>query len=289
MHIRWRCHLVLIALLTLVVSACRQTAGTTEVGQGIPQAAQGTLLRQIQDRGKIVIGVRYDLPAFSYLNPQTGQLEGFAVDIGHAIAGAIFGDPNAVEYKEAIPTHAIRYLNDGVVDIVLSTLTINEEHLKAVDFSVVYYVAGQSLLVPKSSPIRSLADLKGKKIGAIKDASAEANIRVRAPEAEISTFDTHALAVHAMENGQVDAVTSDDVILYGYERRAPEKWQVAGGRFTQEPYGVGVARGHPELLDIINTVIKAMKADGRWAELYKKWLSSADVPAPPPDDWQAVK
>jgi ABC-type amino acid transport substrate-binding protein len=92
-----------------------------------------------------------------------------------------------------------------------------------------------------------------------------------------------------MENGQVDAVTTDDVILYGYERQSPGEWQVVGGQFTKEPYGAGIAKGNLELLDVVNTVIKAVKADGRWTELYKKWLSSTDVPSPPPDDWQAVK
>jgi putative glutamine transport system substrate-binding protein len=287
----WRRSLVWFSILALLVSACRETTNTPVGGgdAGIPKAAEGTLLREIQDRGKIVIGVKYDVPTFGYLNPVTNRLEGFDVDIGHAIAEYIFGDPNAVEYKEAVADNRVRHLNDGTVDVILSTMAINAERLREIDFSVVYYVAGQTLLVPKNSPIKGVADLNEKKVGTIRDSVSEANIRVRAPEAEISLFDSHAHAVNAMANGQVDAVTTDDAILYGYERRAPDRWQVVGGQFTQEPYGAGVAKGNQELLDVVNTVIRAMKADGRWTTLYKTWLSETDVPSPPPDDWQQVK
>lgn len=293
MRTPWLHSVVFLTLVALLLSACGGTGTTGGTGatggKGLAQAPEGTLLRKIQDRGKIIIGVKYDVPTFGYLNPQTNQLEGFDVDMGHAIAEYIFGDRNAVDYKEAISKNRIPYLKDGTVDVILSTMTINEERLKEIDFSVVYYVAGQSLLVPKNSPIKGLADLKGKKVGTVKGSTSEKNIREKAPEAEVSLFDKYADAVAAMEAGQADAVTTDDIILYGFQRHEPDKWQVVGGQFTKEPYGAGIAKGNTELLDAVNAVIKAMKADGRWAELYQKWISKDNVPAPPPDDWKAAQ
>jgi len=274
-------------LVAWLLSACGGTATTGS--KGLAQAPAGTLLRKIQDRGKIVIGVRFDVPTLGYLNPQTNQLEGFDVEMGHAIAEYIFGDRNAVIYKEAISNNRIAYLKDGTVDVILSTMTINEEQLQQIDFSVVYYVGGQSLLVPKNSSIKGLADLKGKHVGTVRGSTAEKNIRAQAPEAEVSLFDRYADAVVAMDAGQVDAVTAQDVILYGFQRLEPDRWQVVGGQFTKEPYGAAIAKGNTELLDAVNAVIKAMKADGRWAVLYKQWIPGNNVPAPPPNDWQAVK
>jgi|DewCreStandDraft_2_1066082.scaffolds.fasta_scaffold03501_3 putative glutamine transport system substrate-binding protein len=290
MRLFWLRSLALLTLIALVTSACggAPAAPGTTGGKGLPKAPEGTLLRKIQDRGKIIIGVKYDIPTFGYLNPKTNQLEGFDVEIGRAIAEYIFGDRNAVEFKEAISKNRIPYLQDGTVDVILSTMTINEERLQQIDFSVVYYVAGQSLLVPKNSPIKGLADLKGKKVGTVKGSTSEKNIRQKAPEAEVSLFDKYADAVAAMEAGQVDAVTTDDIILYGFVRQEPDKWQVVGGQFTKEPYGAGVAKGNPELLEVVNTVIKAMKADGRWKQIYQTWISKDNVPEPPPDDWRAA-
>ncbi len=278
---------IFLTLVAWLLGACGGTATTGS--KGLAQAPAGTLLRKIQDRGKIVIGVRFDVPTLGYLNPQTNQLEGFDVEMGHAIAEYIFGDRNAVIYKEAISNNRIAYLKDGTVDVILSTMTINEEQLQQIDFSVVYYIGGQSLLVPKNSSIKGLADLRGKHVGTVRGSTAEKNIREQAPEAEVSLFDRYADAVVAMDAGQVDAVTAQDVILYGFQRLEPDKWQVVGGQFTKEPYGAAIAKGNTELLDAVNAVIKAMKADGRWAMLYKQWIPSDNVPAPPPNDWQAVK
>ncbi|MFN3929693.1 MAG: transporter substrate-binding domain-containing protein, partial [Thermoflexus sp.] len=201
-------------------------------------------------------------------------------------------DPNAVEIKEAISKNRIPFLKEGVVDIVASTMTINEERLKEIDFSIVYYVAGQSLLVPKNSPINGLQDLKGKRVGTVKGSTSEKNIRAVSEQQglniEVVLFDTYSEAVAAMDAGRVDAVTTDDIILYGFVRKEPDKWKVVGDRFTVEPYGVGVKKGEKELLEVVNTVIKELKTSGRWKEIYKKWIPSDTVPEPPPDDWRAA-
>jgi putative glutamine transport system substrate-binding protein len=277
-----------LVVLALVLGACQpQTGGGTSSG-GLPLAAAGTGLRAIQDRGKIIIGVKNDVRIFGYLNPQTNAVEGFDVDMGKAIAQYIFGDETKVEFKEAVSKNRIPFLEDGTVDVIISTMTINAERVGQVDFSDPYYVAGQSLLVPKGSPIRSIADLKGKKVGTVSGSTSEKNIHEKAPEAEVLLFDKYADAVAAMAAGQCDAVTTDDIILYGFVRDAPDKWEVVGGQFTVEPYGIAVKKGNTELRDAINTLVRAMKQDGRWAAIYLKWIGTA-APSVPPENWQDVK
>jgi len=119
----------------------------------------------------------YDVPMFGLLNPTSNKVEGFDVDIAKEIATAIFGNPDAIEYKEAVSKNRIPFLQDGTVDLVISTMTVNADREQQIDFSNVYYLAGQSLLVPKASAIASINDLAGKKVGTAKGSTSENNIR----------------------------------------------------------------------------------------------------------------
>ncbi|MBI3941666.1 MAG: glutamate ABC transporter substrate-binding protein [Chloroflexi bacterium] len=271
----------------LAPAAAQPTTGAAAKG-AMPKAAAGTLLRKIQDRGKLTAGVKYDVPLFGFLNPQTNKVEGFDVDMVKAVAEAIFGDPNAVEFQEAISKNRVPFLQDGVVDMVASTMTINAERVGQIDFSDPYYVAGQSLLVPGNSSISSIKDLKGKNVASAKGSTSETNIRQKAPEANVVLFDTYAEAVAAMQAGRADAVTTDDIILFGFASKDP-KLKVVGGQFTVEPYGLGIQKGHQEFLDVVNKVVRDMKTSGKWAEIYKKWIPADKVPPVPPQNWQDVK
>jgi putative glutamine transport system substrate-binding protein len=299
-------HWLPLAAILLVLGACQpDSAAPTDTGgapaadttaaapaAGLPPAAEGSLLRKIQDRGKLVCGTKYDVPTFGYLNPETNAVEGFDVDVCKAIAMHIFGDREKVELKEAISKNRIPFLNEGVVDVVASTMTINADRLKEIDFSNVYFVAGQALLVPNKSNVTLLSDLKGKRIGTVKGSTSEKNIAAASEKdalaLEVTLFDTYSEAVAAMDAGRVDAVTTDDIILYGFVRQDPGKWMVVGGPLSAEPYGVGVPKGETALLEVVNAAVADMKTSGAWEESYKRWIPAGTVPPVPPDDWQAV-
>jgi putative glutamine transport system substrate-binding protein len=262
------------------------------IGQRAPQAPEGSRLRTIQDRGKLVCGTRYSIATFAYLNPETRRVEGFDADMCRAIAKYILGDPEAVEFKEVLGTERFSFLTDGVIDVLASTTTINAERLKEVDFSDVYLVAGQTLLVPIASTIAGVDDLAGKKVGVAKGSTSETTINALSDEkslgAEVVLFETSRDAAAEMDAGSLDAVTSDDVILEALAREAPDKWKVVGEQFTKEPYGIGIKKGEIELVEAVNAVVHDLKASGAWQALYKTWLPGATAPEPPPDDWQAV-
>lgn len=295
---------ILLLILTLL-AACGQTGGTgvsptAATGGAQPTTAPGgaqptavaapsadTSLATIKQRGKLIVGVKYDVTIFGFLNPETSRVEGFDVEMGRAVAQRIFGNADAVEFKEAVSKNRIPYLEQGVVDVVFSTMTANEERAQQIDFSDCYYVAGQSLLVPATSTIAGIADLSGKTVGTVKGSTSEKNIREKSPDARVELFDTYSEAVQAMQSGRVDVVTTDDIILYGFEKKNPDKFRVVGGQFTQEPYAAGVKKGNTELLNEVNATIRDLKQSGKWAELYKTWISD-DVPDLPPQDWRDV-
>ncbi|HKP52486.1 MAG TPA: transporter substrate-binding domain-containing protein [Chloroflexia bacterium] len=249
--------------------------------------AADTSLAAIKQRGKLIAGVKYDVRIFGYLNPETNKVEGFDVDLAKAVAKRIFGDENAVEFQEAISANRIPYLNEGKVDVIFSTMTANEDRAKQIEFSDTYYVAGQSLLVPVNSTITSVKDLAGKKVGTVSGSTSEKNIRAFAPEATVELFSKYGEAVQAMDAGRVDVVTTDDIILLGFAKDAPDKFKVVGGQFTQEPYAAGIKKGNTELLAEVNGAIRDLISSGEYATLYKKWIGS-DPASTPPQDWREV-
>ena len=285
---------LVLALVGLIVSACSSPAATatpkptaTSAPKGLALAAPGTPLRKVQDAGKIVVGVKYDVPTFGYLNPTTNELAGFDIDIARAVAKHIFGDPSKVEFKQAVSKDRIPFLTDGVVDIIASTMTINEDRAKQIDFADTYYVAGQSPLVPKASTVTGLADLKGKTVASVKGSTSEKAITALAPEAKLVLFDTYSEGVAAMDAGRADATSTDDIILLGFAKQSPDKYKVVGAAFTTEPYGIGVAKNKPDLLQVVNDTLREIKAGGEWAKIYEKNLGGK-APTPPIADWRQI-
>ncbi|HYP39912.1 MAG TPA: glutamate ABC transporter substrate-binding protein [Chloroflexia bacterium] len=263
------------------------TATVTTTTTGVMTSTAGGTLADIKQRGKLIVGVKYDVPTFGFLNPQTNKVEGFDVDMAKAVARRIFGNEEAIEFTEAISANRIPYLNEGKVDVIFSTMTANEERAQQIDFSDCYYVAGQSLLVPVNSTIADVNGLAGKTVGTVTGSTSERNIRQFAPEARVELFATYAEAVQAMESGRVEVVTTDDIILYGFAKRNPEKFKVVGGQFTKEPYAAGVRKGNSDLLAEVNGAIRDLKENAGWGDIYTKWLSE-DVPQFPPQDWRDV-
>ena len=279
---------LLAAAILALLPACAPRTGSPG-GGGVARAPEGTTLRRIQDRGRIVIGVKYDVPTFGYLNPRNNQLEGFDVDLGKAIAREVLGSESAAEFTQAVSADRIPFLNTGQADLILSTMTANEERAQQIDFTDTYYIAGQSLLVTRDSPITGVRDLGGKTVCSVSGSTSERNIRERAPQAEVVLFGTYSECVQAMDTGRVEAVTTDDIILLGFVKDSPDRYKVVGGQFTIEPYAGGVAKNNAELLTAVNDAIKRIKSSGEWKRIYEKNLPGVPVPNdPPPVAWQDV-
>jgi putative glutamine transport system substrate-binding protein len=277
--IRWT---ILFTLITVILSSCGNSSA-------LPSAKEGTLLRKIQDRGKLIVGVRYELPTVGYLNPQTKQVEGFEPALAREIAAYIFGDASKIEFKEAITQNRIPFLKDGTVDVILGNFVFSEDRLKEVDGSIVYYETGGALMVNKGSPIKSLIDLdKSKKVGLAKGSVYIDPLKKRAPS-EIVEFATFTEAVDALNKKQIDAISASDTVLLSLKVANPTL-ELVGGRFTNEYVGAVVAKGNPELLDAVNAALKQVKTSGKWKTLWKTEVGDkigvAEVPDPPADEWR---
>jgi aspartate/glutamate/glutamine transport system substrate-binding protein len=163
-------------------------------------------------------------------------------------------------------------LNNGEIDAIIATMTITEERKKEVDFSDVYFKAGQSLLVKKDSNINGLKDIKkGVTVLTAKGSTSAQNIREKAPEATVLEFENYAEAFTALKAGQGDALTTDNAILFGMAKQDPN-YRVVDETFTEEPYGIAVRKGDQEFLQVINEYLKELKESGEYDKIYEKWM-----------------
>ena len=267
-------HLLLIAILVLVASAL-VACGDDDDDDGeaateveAVEAPAGTTMAEIQDRGELVAGVKYDVPPFGLNNPQTGEVEGFDVDLAQYIA-----DKLGVELttREATSDNRIPLLVDGTIDLILSTMTITEERDLEVDFSEPYYVANGDVLVPEGSDIQTLDDLNGQRVCTALGSTYADTIEKEAPQADLRLVDLYSECFDLLQAGQVDAVSTDNVILTGMVIQDPSL-QILGLEYTTEPYGIGIPEGDTEMKEFVDETLQEYIDTGAWQEAYDEWV-----------------
>jgi glutamate transport system substrate-binding protein len=267
---RWRWLFAVLALVAFVGAA---GCGDDDEGEDKPaqQARKfpaGTTMAKLQKEGEIAIGVKFDVPPFGVKNPQSGDIEGFDVDLGKAIAQELGVKPRLIE---AVSDNRIPFLEKGTADLILSTMTINKERDTEVDFSEPYYIARGRILVPKGSDIKGLADLDGKKVCTALGSTYADTLKEKAKDADLKLVDTYSECLELLQNKSVDAVSTDDVILTGMIIQDPDL-RMVGRPLTTEPYGAGIKQGDRKFKEFVDGVVRDYKSDGRWARSYQKWV-----------------
>src|SRR5687768_6637176 len=194
---RWLAVLALV--LGLVLAGCGDDEESGSGGGGeatstpaaeVEKFDAGTPLGDIQAKGEIVIGVKYDVPPFGFKNPETNQVEGFDVDLGKAVAESLGVEP---KFIEAISDNRIPFLQKGTADLILSTMTINEERVAEIEFSDPYFIARGRILVKKdNNEIKGIEDLAGKKVCTVLGSTYELTLKEQAPDADLELVDTYS-------------------------------------------------------------------------------------------------
>lgn len=249
---------------------------------GAPTIPSGSTMAQIRDRGRLLVGVSQNTYLFGYRDPFTGQLVGFDIDIAREIARAIFGDPDRIQFRAISSADRIPVLRDNEVDIVVRTMTMNCQRWEEVAFSTQYYSAGQRVLVDRTSEAEGIDDLGGQKVCAAAGSTSIRNVAAAesAPVPVSVTGWTDCLVL--LQQGRVDAISTDDAILAGLAAQDPNT-RVVGEQFSEEPYGVAVNRSQVDLVRYVNAVLEQIRADGTWTGIYERWLTDlGPAPKPPP-------
>jgi glutamate transport system substrate-binding protein len=254
-----------------------------------PEFPDGTTQARLAEQGTIRIGTKFDQPGLGNINLETDEPEGFDIEIGKTVAGKLGIEPDDIDWVETVSANREAFIVSDRVDLVIATYTINDERKEQVDFAGPYYVAGQDLLVAEDDDsINGPDDLAGRRVCAATGSTPIQNIRENYPEAEPVEFDTYTECVDQLEADQIDAVSTDDIILAGYaaDPKYEGKFRVVGETFSEEPYGIGLKKGDDQWRDFLNDTLEESYEDGSWEEAFDATLgaSGVEAPEPPPVD-----
>lgn len=245
----------------------------------------GSTMARIAQRGYLAVGVLEDTYPFS-VRDQRLTLQGFDIDIARDIAAAIFGDPGRVVFRPVAEPDRIPAATSGRVDLVAAGLTVDCMRREQVDFSAVYYEAGQRILVNRGSAVTSLNDLRGRRVCAGRGTTSLTTILAAASKPVPVATSTETDCLMLLQLGEVDAVSTDDTLLAGMAAQDP-RTVVVGPRFTEEPYAIAINKRTPDLVRFVNAVLEHRVKDGRWRASYERWLGLlGPAPTPPVPSYQ---
>ena len=233
--------------------------------------AVSLLCGQAMAAEKFVVATDCTWPPMEMLDANK-QPEGFDVDFIKAVAKAAGFE---VDVRNIAWDGIFGGVATGQYDIVASATTITEERQKQFDFSDPYYEVAQAVVLPAGKSIKTLADLKGKKVGGQIGTTGVFVIRKAGVTVDLKEYDDVGLAIQDMLGGRLDAVICDDpVALYYVNKKADTagKLNISFKTEEKEYYGFTVRKGRKDLVEKLNKGIKAVKASGVEAQLLQKWM-----------------
>ena len=253
-----------LAVLTLVgVSALATTKDAS--------AAQVTTAT-LKKAGKIKVGVKVDVPHFGYQDPDTKKNEGMEIDLAKQLAKDITGSSKNVEFTGVTAKTRGPVVDNGQVDMDISTFTITPERKKSYNFSTPYFTDQVGFLVLKSGKYTDTKSLKGKTIGIAQTTTTKASLEAKAKELGVtfkySEFASYPELKTALTSKRIDAFAVDKSILIGYK---DSKTEILFDGFAPQEYGVVTKKSNKKLAKSINNYIKKYKKDGTMQKLYDKW------------------
>lgn len=261
------------AALALSLSACGGSSSTSNppVAEK-PSFAADTTMAKLSSAGKIVIGTKFDQPLFGQKGLD-GKPVGFDVEIGKLIAAKLGIPADKIEWVETVSANREQFIKQGKVDMIVATYTINDKRKTEVDFAGPYYEAGQALMVNKdNTTITKPEDVKGKNVCSVTGSTPAATI-VEKYGAVLVPAATYSACLEPLRNKQVEAITTDNVILAGFVSKEPDAFKLASDQtFTKEPYGIGLKKDDTAFRMWINDQLEASDKDGSYK---KAWETTA--------------
>ncbi|AQP46273.1 ABC transporter substrate-binding protein [Tessaracoccus aquimaris] len=269
-------------LMAAAMTACGGDA--TPGGTDTPVAtdakfAAGSTMEKLNKAQKITIGTKFDQPLFGLMGPDNKPV-GFDVEIGTLVAAKLGIPADKIEWVETVSQNREPFIQNGQVDIVVATYTINDKRKEVIDFAGPYYVAGQSFLVAKGNPagIKDVESLGDNTICTVTGSTSEKNIKEHTDK--VITVDKYSDCLEPIRTGQAQALTTDNVILAGLVDQNGDEFEVLDYTFTEEPYGIGLKKGDDDFRTFINDTLEESEKDGAWK---KAWEDTAGKVLPTPE------
>ncbi|MFI7022418.1 glutamate ABC transporter substrate-binding protein [Micromonospora sp. NPDC049900] len=271
------------ATLALGMTACGGDDADDAAGETKDFAA-GSTMERLNKAQSIKIGTKFDQPLFG-LKGLDGDPQGFDVEIGKVIAAELGIPESKIEWVETPSAVREQRIEESAVDLVIATYTINDTRKERIDFAGPYYIAGQTILVrADENEITGPDSFKTttKKICSVQGSTPAKNIEPYLSNVaeQLVVFDVYTKCLDALKGGQVDAITTDNVILTGYMSQNEGQFKLAGEPFTEEPYGIGLKKGDNDFRTFLNDTLEASFADGRYLKAWKDTAGKVDSTDP---------
>jgi polar amino acid transport system substrate-binding protein len=237
-------------------------------GMMLFQTALADDLVNVKKKGEISMAMSGQYPPFNFVDDKN-HLTGFDVEIGKEIAKriGITGVPITTAWDGIIAG-----LLANKYELICGSMAITEKRLKSIDFSAPYYRSGAQLFVKKGSPIKSVADMKGKKLGITLGTTYEQWVRKNMTDIDIRTYKGVPDMVLEVMNGRIDGFISDKIVGALAIKNKGIGIELAGNLLYEEKMGIALRQGNTPLKAAIDNALLAMKADGTYKDISMKWL-----------------
>ncbi|MFC4060049.1 glutamate ABC transporter substrate-binding protein [Planomonospora corallina] len=230
----------------------------------------------ILDRETLVVGVKPDQPGLG-VKRAGGRYEGFDVDVATEVARRI--GAGGVEFVTALSSTRQRLIEDGRVDMVVATWSITPQNRAEVTFAGPYYVAHQDTLVRAGDrDIGNVRDLKGRRLCQAAGSNSWRRVtQERQVPVTLVPASSYGECLAMLRDGELDAVSTDDLILAGFAGRDSSAFRIVNAPFTDERLGIGMRKGDLDGCEAVNRAITAMYQDGTAEKLLRKWFGSSGL------------
>lgn len=227
---------------------------------------------------ELIVGSSATYRPFAYETPSK-EIVGYDVDMIKAIAQKA---GLQIKIINTPWTGIFAALNNGDVDLVISGVTINEKRKQSYDFTAPYFEARQLIAVQQASTAKGLKDLAGKKVGVVTGSTGDdiASREFGKTSPDIRRFESTPVVISELVNSGVDAAIGDNGVIAFRVQEHKSLKTVSDPNFPKEYFGIVVKQGNKALLDKLNSGLAAVKADGSYAQIYKKWFQ-AEAPVLP--------
>ena len=264
--------------------ASKASSAVSSVQSAVSGAVADSQVLASAKNDKLVVGIKFTQPGLGVKNPD-GTFSGFDVDVAKYVAKELGVDPANIQFVEANSAQREDLIAKGQVDYIVATYSITDARKEKVNFAGPYFIAHQDLLVKSdNTDITGPEAMSGKILCSVTGSTSAQKIKDKyATDVALQEYPTYSDCVDALLTGSIDAVTTDDVILAGFAAQHPGELKVVGKGFSDENYGIGLAKGDAAGTAAVNAAIAKMIADGSWKQALEDTVgpSGYTIPAAP--------
>lgn len=261
---------------------------------GTAAAAEGGVLGKIEKSGRVTVGLRESAVPFGYYDQQ-GAWVGFSVDMAKQLQKALsekFGKDIELVERPINPKTRIPLVANGTLDIVMGSATHTLARDEVVDFANTVFITGTQFLVPSDGSVEKTEDLAGKHVGAARGSTNAAYLQQANesgemdPKIDITLFAKHSDGFLALQQGRIDAYSTDGILLAGLKAQAPnpDDWKITEDFLTFDPYAYIVPENDSDWRDFVNAMLIRLYRSGQYEKIYDKWFGSDGVVPYPMSD-----